>query len=88
MSYPLGDTFTCPSAGAVATKNSFCSPIQVASSGVMRSYVLPIGHDPHRPSSLSSPTVRPEADPIRRTAMITPGMNDDRSIESWRITSV
>ena len=39
------------------------------------------------PSSVSSPTVRPAFSRTARIASSTPGMNDDRSYESWRIDS-
>ncbi len=42
----------------------------------------------YRPSSWSKPTVRPGVSPMLRMASSTPGMNDERSIVSWRIDSV
>ena len=40
------------------------------------------------PRKCSSPTVRPGWSPIARSPVSTPGVNDARSIESWRIVSV
>lgn len=42
----------------------------------------------HSPRSGSRPTVRPGRDTTPRTASNTPGMNDERCKESWRIVSV
>ncbi len=45
-------------------------------------------HDPHKPMASRSPMVRPGSSPTRFTARTTPGMNDERSKESWRMVSV
>ena len=42
----------------------------------------------HRSRKESIPTVRPGREPIWRTPSRTPGANEFRSIESWRMVSV
>ena len=50
--------------------------------------VLPANTSYSSPISRSSPTTSPGCSITCRTAIITPGMNDSRPTESWRIRSV
>ncbi len=60
-----------------------------ANATVITTYGQTRGPQPASPSRCSSPTTgERSSEPTRRIASSTPGMNDSRAIESWRIVSV